>query len=220
MVLIANNSGKEARRLADTFPGRIGHIYSPGGQRGPFPEFPYALDNGAFPAWQKNIPFDDDAFRRHLDWAADARHPPLWVAVPDVVGDAERTTESWYHWLPIVQPYGFPLAFVVQDGHTIGDVPSAAQFVFVGGTTEWKRNTAAMWCNAFPQVHIGRVNTEKWLWHYHRLGAVSCDGSGWFRGDRSQLDGLWYYLSDTEGLHDAAHGPMQCRLPFAKTSHG
>lgn len=35
------------------------------------------------------------------------------------------------------------------------------------------------------------------------------------RGKRRQLDGLWYYLADTEGLEDAAHGPMQRRM-FAR----
>lgn len=32
--------------------GRLGHLFSPGGQRGPWPWFPYALDNGAFSCWR------------------------------------------------------------------------------------------------------------------------------------------------------------------------
>jgi hypothetical protein len=31
--------------------GRIGHLYSPRSQRGPWPWFPYACDNGAFSCW-------------------------------------------------------------------------------------------------------------------------------------------------------------------------
>lgn len=215
-VMVANNSGAEARRLARAFPGRVGHLYGPGGWRGPFPEFPYALDNGAFPAWTAGRELDADAFRGLCAKAAAASVAPDWVAVPDVVCDRARTLAAWRQWSPELREFGWPLAFVVQDGMTPSDVPRDAAVVFVGGSTRWKRETARLWCEHFPRVHVGRVNTERWLWRYHRAGAESCDGSGWFRGDRSQLDGLWYFLADTEGLEaDAAHGPMQPRL-FAR----
>jgi hypothetical protein len=211
--MVANNSGKEARRLAATFPGRVGHLYGPGGWRGPFPEFPYALDNGAFPAWQKGRALDEPAFRKLCDRAAAAAVAPRWVAVPDVVCDRDRTLASWYKWAPELRDrYGWPLAFVVQNGMTAGDIPGQADVVFVGGDTKWKQETAAYWSQHHPRVHIGRVNGERDLWRYHRAGAESCDGTGWFRGSRRQLDGLWYYLADSSGLDDAAHGPMQCRL--------
>lgn len=215
IVLVANNSGREARRLAATFPGRVGHLYGPDGWRGPFPEFPYVLDNGAFGAWRNGRAFDDDAFRRLLDKAARAEIPPRWVAVPDVVLDAEATQASWYRWVPELRAYGWPLAFVVQDGHAAADVPGEAAVVFVGGSREWKWQTAPYWCQHFPRVHVGRVTTGRRCWHFHRAGAESTDGNV-FLGDRAQLDGIWYYLADSEGLeHDAAHGPMQPRL-FAR----
>ena len=215
-VMIANNSGREARRLASAYPGRVGHIYSPGGWRGPFAEFPYVLDNGAFSAWRDNKPFDVEAFAELCKRAANAAIAPLWLAVPDVVMNADATLGSWYEWAPQLRGHGWPLAFVVQDGHQPHDVPKEASVVFVGGSTDWKRETAAMWCRHFPRVHIGRVNTERWLWHFARAGAESCDGSGWFRGDRTQLDGLWYYLADSsDSIDDAAHGPMQPRFAFA-----
>jgi hypothetical protein len=212
-VLIANNSGREARRLAAQFPDRIGHIYGPGGWRGPFVEFPYALDNGAYPAFLKGHPFDADGFRVFVARAACAQIAPAWIAVPDVVCDREATIQSWYSWAPSLGAHGWPLAFVVQNGMTKADVPSNADVVFVGGSTAWKWETVRYWCQHFPRVHVGRVNTERLLWQAHRAGAESCDGSGWFRGRRAQLDGLWYYLADSSDMpHDAAHGPMQPRL--------
>lgn len=43
-------------------------------------------------------------------------------------------------------------------------------------------------------MHIGRINTERWLWFAHRCGAESVDGTGFFRGDENQLKGLHRYL--------------------------
>jgi hypothetical protein len=214
-VLIANNTGREAKRLLAAFPERIGHIYGPGGWRAPWPL--YALDNGAFPAWTKGRPFDADAFRRLIDSAIAAPHPPQWLAVPDVVADRAGTLESWAAWESELSQLGWPLAFVAQDGMTPGDVPAAAAVVFVGGTTAWKRSTAGTWCRAFPRVHVGRVNGKRDLVRYQQAGAESCDGTGWFRGDRQQLDGLWHWLADTSGhASDVLGGPMQGRL-FAGT---
>jgi hypothetical protein len=211
-VLVANNSGKEARRLAATHPGRIGHLYGPGGWRGPFPEFPYALDNGAFPAFSRGVEWDAAPFLDLCERAAAASIAPRWIAVPDVVCDRDRTLASWDRWAPeLRERFGWPLAFVVQNGMTASDVPDDAALIFVGGDTKWKRETAAYWRTARPRVHIGRVNGERDLWRYHHAGAESCDGTGWFRGDRRQLDGLWYYLADSSG-HAHDKGPLQPRL--------
>jgi hypothetical protein len=211
-VMVANNSGAEARRLAATYPGRIGHLYGPGGWRGPFPEFPYALDNGAFPAFTKGTAWDEAAFLALCERAAGAAVAPRWVAVPDVVCDRAGTLAAWGRWSSILRErFGWPLAFVVQDGMTHEDVPDDAALLFVGGSTTWKQQTAAYWRERMPRVHIGRVNGERDLWRYHRAGAESCDGTGWFRGSRRQLDGLWYYLADSSG-QSRDSGPTQPRL--------
>lgn len=60
---------------------------------------------------------------------------------------------------------------------------------------------------AFPRIHVGRVNTERMLWMAHEAGAESCDGTGWFRGDKAQLAGLMRYLDDsTNGVRDQRNG--------------
>lgn len=65
--------------------GRLGHLYSPRGERGPWPWFPYALDNGAFSFWNQDAnEFDHDAWmgvgqlawQRLIFWS----HVSKWAA--------------------------------------------------------------------------------------------------------------------------------------------
>src|SRR5690606_19465502 len=83
---------------------------------------------------------------------------PRWLLVPDVVADRDATIARWREWEPKLRPFGFPLAFAVQDGMTAEDVPADADVIFVGGTTDWKWRTVWRWCHDFPRVHVGRVN--------------------------------------------------------------
>jgi hypothetical protein len=194
MVMPANNGKSVVHYWAGKYPGRIGHLYSPDGFRAPVPWLPYALDNGRFPAWSAGKAWDEDGYRRMLDRAAESGFSPRWALVPDVVADREGTLAEWDRWAALLSGYGWPLAFAVQDGMDEADVPDAADVVFVGGSTEWKRRTFRGWCKNFGRVHVGRINTERWLWECHLAGAESCDGTGWFRGDKAQLAGLERYL--------------------------
>lgn len=192
MVMPANNSNRLMRWLARRYPGRMGHLYSPDGRRGPWQEFPYALDNGCFQRW------DPNGFRAHLDWQASKNQRPMWVVVPDVVGDWETTQLRWRAWAPYIQAScGIPLAIAVQDGATpaaVLDLDPQPEVVFVGGTTRWKWETVALWCATFPRVHIGRLNSPEKLWECEEMGAESCDGTGWMRGNRRQLLGLVQFI--------------------------
>jgi hypothetical protein len=193
MVMPANNSSSEVHYWAGVYAGLIGHLYSPSDTRR-YAWLPFALDNGAFPAFTHGRPFDDEAFCAHLH-----RYAPLgprWVVVPDVVGSRDDTLRSWDRWYPECAASGVPLAMAVQDGMTEADVPSEAAVIFIGGTTAWKRRTMAQWCAQFSRVHVGRINTNKWLWRCVEIGAESCDGTGWFRGDAEQLDGLRTFLRE------------------------
>jgi hypothetical protein len=119
----------------------------------------------------------------------------MWVAVPDVVADAEATKARWPEWSQRIRGViNAPLAFVVQDGMTVDDVPTDADVIFVGGSTEWKWRNLKMWTAAHPRVHVGRVNSERLLWMAHDAGAESCDGTGWMRGGEDRLEELESYL--------------------------
>jgi hypothetical protein len=192
----ANNTGIQVGYLAGRFPGKIGHLFSPGAQRGPFDFIPYALDNGVY---AKGDAWEEGPFFELLDWAKLSGLRPLWVIVPDVVSDRIRTLRKWDLYAPKMAVYGWPLAFAVQDRMEPSDVPADASVVFVGGSTEWKWATMAMWCARFPRVHVGRVNTYRRLWDCHEAGAMSCDGTGWMRGCQRQFRGLLAYLEESSG---------------------
>jgi hypothetical protein len=199
IVMPANSTGIEFGRLCGMYPSAMGHLLSPGAARGPWPWLPYALDNGAFSAFTRKVAFDDNAFLAHCDWARGAGPQPLWVVVPDVVTDAPATLARWREWAPVLRRFGWPLAFAAQDGHEPGDVPLDADVVFIGGSTEWKLHAIQPFCAAHRRVHVGRVNTYGRLRICADAGAESCDGTGWFRGDRQQLAGLIQFLQEEAG---------------------
>jgi len=217
VVMPSNNTGATVRSIAQRFPGRLAHLIGPGGWRTPF--LPYALDNGAFGAWASGTPFNEDAFcellaraqcHEEASRAGGSCEAPLWVAVPDVVADRRATLDSWGAWAPRLRRYGWPLAFVVQDEMVRQDVPGDADVVFVGGTTKWKWSTVPAWCAWFRRVHVGRVNRPRALDYLDQLGAESCDGTGWLRGDQVQLNGLIDFLAGRTNLRlfDAPDGPL------------
>ena len=192
IVMPANNRGIVAGWLAGRFPGFVGHLYSPGGISSLYDFIPFALDNGRFSVWAAGKEWDESAFVGMLDRVSGSGpgKAPRWVLVPDLVGDRDGTLREWDRWCVRIQGYGWPLAFAVQDGMTPDDVPAEADVVFVGGSTDWKRRTIRLWCESFERVHVGRINTDKWLWECAEAGAESCDGTGWMRGDQRQLAGL------------------------------
>ena len=170
IVMPANNTGISVGWMAGRYPGRIGHLFSPGSQKGPFAEFgiDYALDNGAF---AKGENWSESEWFKLLQWAKLSGQRPRWALVPDVVADRIRTLRKWDLYAPRLAEYGWPLGFAVQDGMVPGDVPKDAAVVFVGGSTEWKWKTMQEWCAEFPRVHVGRVNSYRRLWQCHDAGA-------------------------------------------------
>ncbi len=193
IVMPANSTGWFWHCLARET-GRIGHLFSPGAERGPWPWMPYALDNGAFAAWDsKANKWDEsrwsaDAWRRMMFWAQSQKQAPRWAIVPDVPGDGEATLERWSKFKDEVP---FARAMAVQDGMTVEQVRLAKpDVVAVGGTTEWKWSTIEEWARSFPRVHLLRCNAPAKLGWLEELGVESCDGTGWNRGDKKQTVGL------------------------------
>ncbi len=206
-----------AHRLAEKHPNRIGIIMSPDRTR-PTRGLPFVIDNGAFSAWSNGRKWDGTKFVCLVDDLAKGDDKPEWIVVPDVVGDAMATFKKWGEWHGVLRNAGFTLALAVQDGMTPVAVREYTEpdVIFVGGTKEWKRKTLWNWCREFPRVHCGRVNYERWLWDAQRAGCESTDGTGWFRGDSSQLRGMLRYLKRSDAGMDAA----QLELEFARTFGG
>lgn len=217
IVMPGNWSKSTIHYWAGKYPGALGHLYSPGSQRGPYAHLPYALDNGRFSCWSKGVEWDEAAYMALLEWAFMAGRDgqrPIWALVPDVVADRDATLREWERWLPIVKSFGFPLAFAVQDGMLAADVPTEAEVVFIGGSTAWKWLQAPYFCQHFPRVHIGRVNSYRRLVMAEKCGAESVDGTGWGRGDRAQLAGLLQYLREASGEQPRIE---QANFPWVET---
>ena len=195
--------------------GRIGHLFSPGAERGPWPWFPYALDNGAFAAWDiaNNVwdeaAWDVNAWRRMLFWASSQQQKPLWAIVPDWIGDGAKTIERWHQFKGEVP---FAKALAVQDGMTIEDAQAInPDVICVGGTTEWKWATVEMWVKAFPRVHVLRVNSPTKLDWLESIGVESCDGTGWNRGDKTQTLGLEQWARQKPAPTQELLTPFTCK---------
>lgn len=139
---------------------------------------PWAADNQAFTQG-----FKPDVYFQWLVTMEKHRESCLFVTVPDVVGDASATLESWHKWRPRFD--GWSLAFVAQDGSEVGDIPADASALFIGGTTEWKESAGAIAMIKAGQerglhIHIGRVN---WARRYRLFSVLkgshefTCDGT-------------------------------------------
>jgi len=198
IVMPSSHCSFESGRLFERYPDRLAHLHNVDGGKTmePKADVQWALDNGAYGAWKNGKPWDEELFYSYLETYA--IYIPMWVAVPDAVGDRDLTLDLWTEHYPAVASFGLPLAFVVQDEMTVSDVPDAADVVFVGGTFSWKWRNLKDWCSPFDRVHVGRVNTLKQLWQAHEAGAESCDGTGWFRGGPHRLQGLVNYLAESE----------------------
>ena len=161
----------------------------------------WGADNGAFTG------FDQERFMNNLKQLLPYKSTCRFVVVPDVPFHWEPTLIKFSDWAPSIRRMGFPVALAVQDGATVANVPwSEIDALFIGGSTEWKRQqwrhvnadlplfTGLPDCVERPTqvaelvneaksrgmwVHIGRsANAPGQLWYASRLGADSVDGTG------------------------------------------
>lgn len=141
------------------------------------PGIPYGLENGCF------VEFNEPAWLRLVAQAE--LDPPVFVTLPDIVGDAARTIELFHEFKSLVIARR---ALVLQDGIRRSSIPWAElDAVFIGGSDEFKFGREAM--NAAKTakllkrwVHVGRVNTASRVRNWRGL-ADSIDGSGISRFD-------------------------------------
>lgn len=142
--------------------------------------FRYAIDNGAWTAFQRGEAFDGEAFRRLL---ASHGAGADWIVVPDVVADRDASlalTAAWFDEVAAVAP---PLV-AVQDGMEPGDVAAWVERgagIFLGGSTEWKLAHAVAWgrwcAGRRCYYHVARVNTARRIRLCQEAGASSFDGT-------------------------------------------
>jgi hypothetical protein len=178
-LTIALVSGATAtlRRYART--GSFGQLIVPGAGNVPDLGLPWACDNGAFSG------FDEARFTAMLERLLpfQRERPCMWVACPDVVGDAAATLDLFARWAPEVGALDYPTALVAQDGLESAEVPWAmVDCLFVGGTTAWKLSAEARALLAEARsrqmlTHVGRVNSARRARYCCALGVDSIDGT-------------------------------------------
>jgi len=141
----------------------------------------YALDNGAWSAYQTGEPFDAQAFEQAVNLLGSRAD---WIVVPDIVAGGKDSLRFSLEWVVRLRPLGTPLLLAVQDGMRAEDVrpylgPRVG--IFVGGSTGWKLATLLMWGDlanaAGCHLHVGRVNTATRIRLCAAAGADSFDGT-------------------------------------------
>ena len=162
----------------------VGQLLTPRG-RHPDKGRKYAIDNGAYSH------FDRAGFERLLERQRPHKDRCLFVASPDVVGNARRTLEAFEYWYPRL--YTFPVALVIQDGIEDMTIPwHLLSAVFIGGTTKFKLSAAAEAVIRCAQlqakwVHVGRINMPERYDKFAALGVDSFDGTGLVRDRHKRL---------------------------------
>jgi hypothetical protein len=162
----------------------------------------WAADNDAFGAW------DAERFWAMLKAISNASDLSrfLWVAVPDVVADAQATVNRWHEWWPQIEALGLPAAFVGQDG--LGAIADQVPWhemsgFFLGGSTEWKLSVEAeSFASEARQrgvwVHVGRCNTRQRIRHAVEIRADSIDGTAFSRWPDKYFPAALKWLSRLE----------------------
>ena len=139
------------------------------------PDLPWAIDNGAFSG------FNEKAFTALLKREHHHRGNCKFVCAPDVVADHGKTIALFNEWKDKLKDW--PIAFVLQDGLKISEVPwNEISAVFVGGSNRFKGSFVLWECLKAAKamgkwVHIGRVNNGN-RYNYFQDIADSCDGTG------------------------------------------
>lgn len=143
--------------------------------------FRYALDNGAWSAFQQGTPFAEMAFGKALDLLGENAD---WVVLPDIVAGGMASLEFSLRWLERLQPFPQKLLIAVQDGmcpHDDREFLSPAVGIFVGGSTDWKLVTLESWSVLARRrccyLHVGRVNSARRIALCAAAAASSFDGT-------------------------------------------
>lgn len=205
-MYFANPTGAAVSYMVD---GTLGWIDTPRqGNARPY-GVTWCADNGCF----NDATFDEGYWFQWLQNQQDIEHC-VFATAPDVLGDHWATVRRASPWLSRIREFGYPAAFVAQDGATPDGMPwTEFDVLFVGGSTPFKLGPPAatliseakargMW------VHVGRVNSMKRLIAMDALGADSVDGTYLVFGPDINLPNLLHWVKTVD-----TQRPLFERLP-------
>lgn len=145
--------------------------------------FAYAIDNGAWSAYTRNVPWDPVPFRALIAMAAGDAD---FVVAPDIVMGGGASLELTKMWLPWLDTRVRQTLIAVQDGMNPGEIEPLLgsgmwRGIFVGGSLTWKNESLPEWGRLARMkdcwLHVGRVNSLSRIQECIRYGATSVDGS-------------------------------------------
>jgi len=147
--------------------------------------FPYAIDNGAWSAWNAKPvrrPLLD--LRAFIGVVIALGAGADWVVAPDIVCGGMDSFRLSLKWLPWCLTHAPRALLAVQDGMTSDDIEphlSSRVGIFVGGGDEFKERSVGRWAalaRAHGTIcHVGRVNTQRRIAICAAAGATSIDGT-------------------------------------------
>lgn len=139
--------------------------------------FKWAMDNSAFSG-----NFNAENYIEKMTAMTSRVKTCLFVTAPDVVGNATETISLYPTWRDTIRSYGFPSAFVGQDGLENYGLPDDFDAFFIGGSTKWKlskqaRELAQEAKRRGKWLHMGRVNSKPRIHYARSIGCDSVDGT-------------------------------------------
>lgn len=151
----------------------------------------YCLDNGAYSAFKRGLPFNKISFLRALDYLHDKGFSLDFIVIPDIVCGGFRSMRFSHAFQLEHFSGGGRLAFSIQDGMKFENVIAFGleeyTHLFIGGSVDWKWKNAEDWIkfghDQGKKVHIGRCGQLKYLEAAERWGADSVDSSSFNRND-------------------------------------
>lgn len=142
---------------------------------------PYALDNGKWTAFTTGEPWNESRF---IDVVTAMGADADFVVLPDIVEGGDESLALSIAWLDRVLAQTRVVLIATQDGMAASAVAQhlgPRVGLFVGGSTEFKEGTMAMWAAMARErgalCHVGRVNTVRRIRLCAAAGADSFDGS-------------------------------------------
>jgi len=170
----------------------------------------FAVDNGAFAAWNRQKMFNEYAFLKLLDLTIDL--PVDFIITPDIVAGGLRSLEFSMHWAQTRLVGPAPLALCVQDemlpNHITDEMLGHYTHIMVGGTPKWKWEWAATWVDfAHSKIgkfgeplkcHIGQCGTPQRLRYAEKIGADSVDSTNFIREKKGRFHIIDEYRNPTQ----------------------
>ncbi len=152
---------------------------------------PWAADVGCLegPEYVKRADFN--LVIKWLNGMTTYKKTCIFVAGFDIVGDALSSLEAYEEFGNYFTSFGWPWAYVAQNGAEDLPIPADCCAVFIGGDTNWKESAQAVSVIKRAQamgkhIHIGRVN---WGRRYKMFRVLTGSEDFTCDGTRQRFDG-------------------------------